>query len=82
MSPVPGFFKGCCANCKWLDKALQCSLQGQAGNHVQPAIGGQPGGIQGYHAGLINLDLEEGEGVENPINLDPDKGEEGNPIVL
>ncbi|KAJ0415564.1 hypothetical protein BJY00DRAFT_304814 [Aspergillus carlsbadensis] len=76
---------GCCANCKWPDKALQCSLQGQAGGHVQPAIGGQPGGIQGHQGQarrLINLDPEEGDELENPINLDSDEGEEGNPIVL
>jgi hypothetical protein len=82
---VPGFFEGCCTNCKWPDKALQCSLQGQAGGHVQPAISGQPRGIQGHQGQarrLINLDLEEGKGAENPINLDLDKGEEGNPIVL
>jgi hypothetical protein len=80
---VPDAFGGCCANCKWPDLGSRCSLRGQPAQVVQRAIGaGVPGGIQGHHPGLINLDPEEGDTGGNPINLDPDKGGEGNPIVL
>ena len=91
---VPGAFGGACANCKWPDQAIRCSVRDENWVDVAPASipavqtggGSQLVRALGSSQSPINLDPEEGE-QGNPINLeeeeeDEEEGDEENPIVL
>lgn len=69
---VPGEFGGACANCKWPDRASRCSVRDELWEELGQQRRGLPAGGQGG----------QGEAANNPINLDPEEGEEENPINL
>lgn len=76
---IPGEWEGACANCKWPDRANQCSVRDVLWENLGEQRPGLPAGGQG---GL-------GEAANRPINLDPEEGEEeeeegdeDNPIIL
>ena len=65
---------GPCANCKWPDLASQCSVQGE----LWQEIGRQQ--VDGPRTTVHRAVLPQGSAAENPINLEPELGDSGNPI--
>ena len=83
---VPGFFGGACANCKQPDRAIGCSVRDEnwtVGVASTTTIGGST--VQRAISSAqspINLDPEEGEHQDNPIDVDGEEGGEDKPIKL
>ena len=77
---VPGAFGGACANCKWPDWASQCSVRDEywqgVEDHGNLVGSSERQGQPVHHTG------HPGSMVSEPINLDPEEGDSGNPIDL
>lgn len=87
---VPGAFGGACANCKWPDKASQCSVRDEFWHSLDGLREGSRMGGGGRHTrslgssqdNPINVDAEIID-LDEPINLDPEEGDHPNdPINL
>jgi hypothetical protein len=87
---LAGFWDGCCANCKWPDHAIRCTVRNPGegrqlghGHGLIPAGLGVAGGAppHGRVAGLLPA---PGDSDDNPINLDGEEplGSQDDPIVL
>lgn len=77
---LPGHFGGCCGNCKWPDRAAQCS------NRDSVAPGGVRNGGSGSQPGsraqpIALLEDVPGSSASEPIQLD-EEGTRDDPVEL
>ena len=81
---VPGAFGGSCANCKWHDRASRCSVR----DDLWEDLGLQQQSLPSRGRQQVQSHRQEvrallpGNTVQNPVNLDPEEGDSGNPIDL
>jgi hypothetical protein len=76
---LPGHFGGCCANCKWPDAGSRCNERDEMAFDDRPA---RPALPPPRAPRLLGAPPGPGRTVDDPIDLDPEPGSEGNPIDL
>lgn len=71
---IPGYWDGCCANCKWLDWASQCPVRDAVNRGARQDLPGVQAQIEwnaASNARLIAIEDAPRDTREDPIDLDP-----------